>query len=245
MAGHSKFKNIQHRKGAQDKKRAKVFTRLIKELSVAARFGIDPENNSRLRTAILSCRSANMPKENIDRVLKKVEGGETENYQEIRYEGFGIGGTAFLIECVTDNKNRTASEVRSAFSKYGGNLGETGSVSFMFERVGEICFFSDKINEDEIFEKAIEFEAKNFNKITEEYVIVTHPDDFVFIKEKLENCFGSSKEANIIWEPKNLVNVNFENSMNLYKFIDVLDDIDDIQSFYFNFEFSDEFLNKL
>ena len=134
-----------------------------------------------------------MPKENIERVLKKVEGGETENYQEIRYEGFGIGGTAFLIECLTDNKNRTASEVRSAFSKYGGNLGETGSVSFMFERVGEICFFSDKINEDEIFEKAIEFEAKNFNKITEEYVIVTHPDDFVFIKEKLENCFGPSK----------------------------------------------------
>ena len=186
-----------------------------------------------------------MPKDNIDRAIDKSKFNDQSNFDEIRYEGFGIYKIAVIIEALTDNKNRTASEVRSAFSKYGWNLGETGSVSFMFERVGEICFLSDKINEDEIFEKAIEFEAKNFNKITEEYVIVTHPDDFVFIKEKLENYFGPTKEANIIWEPKNLVNVNFENLMNLYKFIDVLDDIDDIQNFYFNFEFSDEFLNKL
>ena len=140
MAGHSKFKNIQHRKGAQDKKRAKVFTRLIKELAVAARAGTDPAANPRLRTALAGCRAANMPKDNVERVLKRAEGGEGEIYEEIRYEGYGTGGTAFIVEALTDNRNRTASEVRAAFNKFGGNLGETGSVSFMFDKVGQIIF---------------------------------------------------------------------------------------------------------
>jgi YebC/PmpR family DNA-binding regulatory protein len=138
MAGHSKFKNIMHRKGAQDAKRAKKFTRLIKELAVAAKGGTDPEGNPRLRTALLACRGANMPKDNIDRVLKKAEGGDGEQYDEIRYEGYGPGGVAVIVEALTDNRNRTASEVRATFNKFGGNLGETGSVSFMFDRVGQI-----------------------------------------------------------------------------------------------------------
>ncbi len=245
MAGHSKFKNIQHRKGAQDKKRAKIFTRLIKELSVAARTGIEAESNPRLRTAILACRAANMPKDNIDRVLKKVEGGELDNYQEIRYEGFGLGGTAFLLECMTDNRNRTASEVRAAFSKFGGNLGETGSVSFMFDKVGVIYFLEDKINENEIFESAIEFGAENFEKNTNEYIITTNPDNFIFVKESLEKIFGLSKESNLIWLPKNIVEINDDQVSTLLKFIEVLDDNDDIQNFYFNFEFSSEILQKL
>ena len=143
MAGHSKFKNIQHRKGAQDKKRAKIFGRLIKELTVAARSGTDPDSNPRLRTALAAARSANMPKDNIERVLKRAEGGEGEAYDEIRYEGYGPGGTALIVESMTDNRNRTASEVRAAFNKYGGSLGETGSVSFMFDRVGQVIYPAD------------------------------------------------------------------------------------------------------
>ena len=140
MAGHSKFKNIMHRKGAQDKKRAKVFGRLIKELTVAARNSTDPDSNPRLRSALSAARAANMPKDNIERVLKRAEGGESENYDEIRYEGYGPGGTALIVDVMTDNRNRTASEVRAAFNKFGGSLGETGSVSFMFDRVGQIIY---------------------------------------------------------------------------------------------------------
>ena len=143
MAGHSKFKNIMHRKGAQDKKRAKVFGRLIKELTVAARSSTDPDSNPRLRSALAAARAANMPKDNIERVLKRAEGGEGENYDEIRYEGYGPGGTALIVDAMTDNRNRTASEVRAAFNKFGGSLGETGSVSFMFDRVGEIIYLAD------------------------------------------------------------------------------------------------------
>ena len=161
MAGHSKFKNIQHRKGAQDKKRAKIFTRLIKELAVAARSGTDPNSNPRLRGALLAARAANMPKDNIERVLKKAEGGEGEQYEEIRYEGYGVGGTAFIVEAMTDNRNRTASEVRAAFSKFGGSLGETGSVSFMFDKVGQIIFTGSVADAEAMFEAALEAGADN------------------------------------------------------------------------------------
>ena len=161
MAGHSKFKNIQHRKGAQDKKRAKVFSRLGKELAVAVRGGSDPDANPRLRTALAACRAANMPKDNIERVIKKVEGGDDVQYEEIRYEGYGPGGTALIVETMTDNRNRTASEVRAAFSKYNGSLGETGSVSFMFDKVGEILFSADVADADTMFEAALEAGAEN------------------------------------------------------------------------------------
>src|SRR6056300_963417 len=161
MAGHSKFKNVMHRKGAQDAKRAKKFTRLIKELVVAAKNGTDPEANPRLRTALLACRSANMPKDNIERVLKKAEGGDSEQYDEIRYEGYGPGGVAVIVEALTDNRNRTASEVRATFGKFGGNLGETGSVNFMFDRVGQIIYPADAAGDEAMFEGALEAGADN------------------------------------------------------------------------------------
>ena len=167
MAGHSQFKNIMHRKGAQDKKRAKIFTRLIRELTVAAKASADPDSNPRLRTAIAAARAANMPKDNIDRVLKKATGGgEETNYEEIRYEGYGPGGVAIIIDALTDNRNRTASEVRAAFSKYGGNLGETNSVGFMFDRIGLISYPKDLVSSEAAFEAAVESGAARRNSIT-------------------------------------------------------------------------------
>ena len=190
MAGHSKFKNIQHRKGAQDKKRAKIFTRLIKELAVAARGGTDPASNPRLRGALLAARAANMPKDNIERVLKKAEGGEGEQYEEIRYEGYGVGGTAFIVEAMTDNRNRTASEVRAAFSKFGGTLGETGSVSFMFDKVGQIVFAGSVADADSMFEAALEAGADNVESDADSHVITCSTEDFNAVREALQEAFG-------------------------------------------------------
>ena len=191
MAGHSKFKNIQHRKGAQDKKRAKIFTRLIKELAVAARGGTDPASNPRLRTALAGCRAANMPKDNIERVLKRAEGGEGEQYEEIRYEGYGAGGTAFIVEALTDNRNRTASEVRAAFSKFGGSLGETGSVSFMFDKVGQIIYPVEIANVDSMFEAALEAGAQDVETDNDTHLVTTNPEEFNAAREKLEEIFGT------------------------------------------------------
>ena len=178
MAGHSKFKNIMHRKGAQDKKRAKVFGRLIKELTVAARSSTDPDSNPRLRSALAAARAANMPKDNIERVLKRAEGGEGENYDEIRYEGYGPGGTALIVDAMTDNRNRTASEVRAAFNKFGGSLGETGSVSFMFDRVGQIIYPADVTDADTMFEAVLEAGAENVESDETGHEVVCAPDDF-------------------------------------------------------------------
>ena len=178
MAGHSKFANIKHRKGAQDKKRAKVFSRLGKELTVAARSGTDAASNPRLRTALAACRAANMPKDNIERVLKKAEGGEGEMYEEIRYEGYGPGGTALIVEAMTDNRNRTASEVRAAFNKYNGSLGETGSVSFMFDHIGEIIFAPEATDADTMFEAALEAGADNVESDENGHVISCAMGDF-------------------------------------------------------------------
>ena len=185
MAGHSKFKNIQHRKGAQDKKRAKIFTRLMKELAVAARGGTDPASNSRLRTALASCRAANMPKDNIERVLKRVEGGEGDQYEEIRYEGYGVGGTAFIIEALTDTRNRSASEVRAAFCKYGGSLGETGSVSFMFDKVGQIIYLAVVTDSDAMFEAALEAGAQDVESDDDTHLVNTLKTGTA--REKLED----------------------------------------------------------
>ena len=245
MAGHSKFKNIQHRKGAQDKKRAKIFTRLIKELAVAARGGTDPASNPRLRTALAGCRAANMPKDNIERVLKRAEGGEGEQYEEIRYEGYGAGGTAFIVEALTDNRNRTASEVRAAFSKFGGSLGETGSVSFMFDKVGQIIYPVEVTNADSMFEAALEAGAQDVETDDETHLVTTAPEDFNAAREKLEEIFGAPEEAQLTWVAQNTLDVNEDQARTLLKFIDTLEDNDDVQSLSFNFEISDEILTKL
>lgn len=193
MAGHSKFKNIMHRKGAQDAKRAKKFTRLIKELVVAAKSGTDPEANPRLRTALLACRSANMPKDNIERVLKKAEGGDSEQYDEIRYEGYGPGGVAVIVEALTDNRNRTASEVRATFGKFGGNLGETGSVNFMFDRVGQIIYPADAAGDEAMFEGALEAGADNVESDENGHEVTTAVEDFNAVREAMESKFGPLK----------------------------------------------------
>ena len=245
MAGHSKFKNIQHRKGAQDKKRAKIFTRLIKELAVAARTGTDPNSNPRLRGALLAARAANMPKDNIERVLKKAEGGEGEQYEEIRYEGYGVGGTAFIVEAMTDNRNRTASEVRAAFSKFGGSLGETGSVSFMFDKVGQIIFTGSVADAEAMFEAALEAGADNVESDEESHVITCAPEDFNAVREALQETFGDPEEAELTWIAQNTLSVDEDQATTLLKFIDALEDNDDVQSLSFNFEISDEIMAKI
>ena len=245
MAGHSKFKNIQHRKGAQDKKRAKVFTRLIKELAVAARGGTDPASNPRLRSALAGCRAANMPKDNIDRVLKRAEGGEGEMYEEIRYEGYGTGGTAFIVEAFTDNRNRTASEVRAAFNKFGGALGETGSVSFMFDKVGQIIFDASIADADTVFEASLDAGAENIESDKDGHVITTAPEDFNAVRETLDSALGAPQEAQLTWIAQNTVDVDEGQAQTLLKFMDTLDDNDDVQNIAFNFEISDEIMAKL
>jgi len=245
MAGHSKFKNIQHRKGAQDKKRAKIFTRLIKELAVAARDGTDPASNPRLRTALAAARAANMPKDNIERVLKKAEGGEGELYEEIRYEGYGVGGTAFIVEAMTDNRNRTASEVRAAFSKFGGTLGETGSVSFMFDKVGQIVFAGCVADADSMFEAALEAGADNVESDADSHVITCSTEDFNAVREALQEAFGDPEEAELTWIAQNELSVDEDQARTLLKFIDAIEDNDDVQSLSFNFEISDEIMAKI
>jgi YebC/PmpR family DNA-binding regulatory protein len=245
MAGHSKFKNIQHRKGAQDKKRAKVFGRLIKELTVAARGGTDAGSNPRLRTALAAARAANMPKDNIERVLKKAEGGEGEIYDEIRYEGYGPGGTALIVETMTDNRNRTASEVRAAFSKFGGSLGETGSVSFMFDRVGQIIFPADAADADSMFEAALEAGADNVESDDDSHEITCATEDYNSVVEALEASFGAPAESGLVWKPQNSIEVSEDQASTLLKLLDTLDDNDDVQNVSSNFDISDEIMAKL
>ena len=245
MAGHSKFKNIQHRKGAQDKKRAKIFGRLIKELTVAARCGIDPDSNPRLRTALAGARSANMPKDNIERVLKRAEGGEGEAYDEIRYEGYGPGGTALIVESLTDNRNRTASEVRAAFNKFGGSLGETGSVSFMFDRVGQVFYPADATDADTMFEAALDAGADNVESDDNGHEITCAAEDYNSVSEVLFAAFGVPEEAGLVWKPQNTIEVNEAQASTLIKLLEVLEDNDDVQSIASNFDIPDEIMAKL
>ena len=245
MAGHSKFKNIMHRKGAQDKKRAKVFTRLIKELAVAARGGVDPDSNPRLRTALSAARAANMPKDNIERVLKKAQGSDAETYDEIRYEGYGPGGVALIVEALTDNRNRTASEVRATFNKYGGNLGETGSVNFMFDRVGQIIYPQDAADPDSMFEEALEAGADNVESDDGGHEVTTAPEDLNSVREALEGRFGAPEEAGLTWKPQNTTPVNEDQASTLLKLLDALDDLDDVQSVASNFDIADDVMARL
>ena len=245
MAGHFKFKNIQHRKGAQDKKRAKIFTRLIKELSVAARSSTDPTSNPRLRSALAAARAANMPKDNIERVLKRAEGGEGDAYEEIRYEGYGPSGAAFIVEAMTDNRNRTASEVRSSFSKFGGSLAETGAVSFMFDKVGQIIYPIEIADAEAMFDVALEAGANNVESEDDTHIITTSSENFNAVRENIEQQFLVPEEAGLIWQPQNSISVEEANALTLLKLFDALDEIEDVQNVFANFEISDEIMTKL
>ena len=246
MAGHSKFKNIQFRKGAQDKKRAKLFSRLAKEITVAAKMGMpDPDANPRLRTAIQAARAQNMPKDNIERAIKKSEDAGGENYEEVRYEGFGAGGVGVIVESLTDNRNRTASEVRATFSKHGGNLGETGSVSFMFDRVGAIEFDAEAASADDMFEAAIEGGADDCESTEDGHELICGAESLHDVARALEDRFGEPRAARIIWKPRNTVELDDEKGETLLRMLDVLDDNDDVQNVYANFEVSDAVFERL
>jgi len=247
MAGHSQFKNIMYRKGAQDKKRAKLFGRLIREVTVAARSGLpDPDANPRLRAAISAARAANMPKDNVERAIKRVAGGEDDtNFEEIRYEGYGPGGAAIIVETLTDNRNRTASEVRAAFGKHGGSLGETNSVSFMFDRVGMIVFDPEAAGADEMFDAAAEAGAENVESTAEGHEIVCTPDDFSTVRDALAERFGDPREARLTWKPQSAVTIDEDAAGSLLKLLDTLDDNDDVQQVSANFEIADDVLERL
>ena len=246
MAGHSKFKNIMHRKGAQDARRAKKFARLTKELQVAVRGGTDPSSNPRLRSALSACRAVNMPKDNIERVIKKAEDGENSNLEEIRYEGYAPGGVALIVDALTDNRNRTAAEVRSSFTKYGGNLGETGSVSFMFNNVGQIVYKKNIMSEDEIFDIAIEVGADDVKADENNYEIITTLNEFNNVREKLESILGVPDQAELIWYPENNIQIDDERkATSILKLLDTLDNCEDVQGVYGNFEINDEIIKKI
>ncbi len=245
MAGHSKFKNIMHRKGAQDKKRSKIFSKLSKEITVAAKMGTpDPDMNPRLRTAVAAARAQNMPKDNIDRAIKKSQ-QDGENYDEMRYEGFGPGGVGVIVESLTDNRNRTAGEVRATFSKNGGNLGETGSVSFMFDRVGSIEFAGDVASGDDMFEAAIEAGADDCESSEEGHVLYCDAESLHEVSKTLEDKFGEPQGAKIIWKPQNSIELDDEKGEKLLKLLDALEDNDDVQNVYANFEVSDALIEKM
>ncbi len=246
MAGHSKFKNIMYRKGAQDAKRAKKFARLIKELQVAARSSIDPESNPRLRTALSACKSANMPKENIQRVLNKVNSGEQDNLEDIRYEGFGPGGAAIIIEALTDNRNRTASEVRSSFTKYNGNLGESGSVSYLFKNLGLITYENNEnFNLDEILDFAIENGASDVDFEEHKIEILSSIQEFNDLRDKLEKKFGLPEQSEISWIPENYINLDEEKSLSMLKFLEALDNCEDVQNVFGNFNLNPKVIEKI
>ncbi len=247
MAGHSQFKNIMYRKGAQDQKRAKLFAKLIREVVVAARSGLpEPDKNPRLRAAISAARAANMPKDNIDRAIKRVAGGDDEaNYEEMRYEGYGPGGAAIIVEALTDNRNRTASEVRAAFSKHGGSLGETNSVSFLFDRVGMVSFDAEAAADDEIFDAAVEAGAENVESSAAGHEVICAPDDFSAVRDALAERFGDPREAGLTWRPQTTVTVDESVAGDLLKLLDTLDDNDDVQQVAANFEIADDVLERL
>jgi YebC/PmpR family DNA-binding regulatory protein len=247
MAGHSQFKNIMHRKGAQDKKRAKIFAKLAKEIIVAAKSGMpEADKNPALRLAIQNARAANMPKDNIERAIARaVGGGAEENYEEIRYEGYGPGGVAVIVEALTDNRNRTASEVRAIFSKNGGSLGETGSVAFNFERVGQLLYKPEVANADALFEAAVEAGATNVESSEDGHEVICAPDDFAEVRDALAGTLGDPEEAGLVWKPTNTIPVEEEQGQTLMKLLDALDDCDDVQRVAANYDIADEVLERL
>ncbi|MGI6244876.1 MAG: YebC/PmpR family DNA-binding transcriptional regulator [Pseudochelatococcus sp.] len=246
MAGHSQFKNIMHRKGKQDAVRSKLFAKLAREITVAAKLGLpDPGMNPRLRAAILAARAENMPKDNIERAIKKAAGNDGENYEEIRYEGYGPGGTALIVEAMTDNRNRTASDVRSSFTKAGGNLAETGAVSFMFDRVGFIEFPASVGDADTVLEAAIDAGADDVASNEETHEIYCEQSSLAAVSKALEAKFGEPRASKLIWKAQNDVAVDDEAGEKVLRLIEVLEDGDDVQNVYTNAQFSDTLLAKL
>ncbi|CAL7959960.1 putative transcriptional regulator YebC [Alphaproteobacteria bacterium] len=247
MAGHSKFKNIMHRKGAQDQRRAKIFTKIIREVMVAVRSGLpDPKLNTRLRVAILNAKEVNMPKDKIENAIKKATSTDTkESYEEVRYEGYGPHGTAFIVEGLTDCRNRTAGEVRSAFAKHGGALGETGSVSYMFNKIGLIFYPSRIATTDQMLNTALEAGADDCQSVFDGYEIICKVDDFHAIKEHLEKKYEEAQSARITWQPTIMVTLDLEAARKILKLIDILEDNDDVQSVVGNFIIPEEVLKKM
>ncbi len=247
MAGHSKFKNIMHRKGAQDKKRAKLFSRLIREISVAAKLGgPEPDSNPRLRTAVNNALSSNMSKENIERAIKKNNSSDENNIEEIVYEGFGPSGVAILVESLTDNRNRSASEVRAAFSKFNGNLGISGCVKHFFEKRGVISYSKEIESFDSFFEFCLSIDVNDLNELESSYEIITSVQTYHQILEKLEKKFSFPNFSNLEWSPISFVEVGNENdAKNLFKLLEKLEDIDDVQNVSSNFNVNDSLMEKI
>jgi YebC/PmpR family DNA-binding regulatory protein len=246
MAGHSQFKNIMHRKGRQDAVKSKLFGKLAREITVSAKIGQpDPDMNPRLRAAIIAARAENMPKDNIERAIKKALGGDAETYEEIRYEGYGPGGVAVIVEVLTDNRNRTAGEVRAAFTKSGGNLAETGAVSFMFDHVGVIEYDAKAASADAMFEAALEAGADDVVSSESGHEIYAAQDRYGAVAKALEAKFGEPPKASLVWRPQNTVAVGDEQGEKLLKLIENLNEHDDVQNVYANFEVSDALVQKM
>ena len=247
MAGHSQFKNIMHRKGVQDVKKAKIFNKLGREITVAAKMGLpDPAMNPRLRAAVIAARQKNMPKDRIEKAIKSGAGNDTADYESIRYEGYGPGGVALIVEALTDNRNRTAPEIRTAFAKAGGALGETNSVSFQFGRVGQMTYPAETASADAVLEAAIEAGAEDAESDEEEHRILCAQDDLATVRDALEAKFGPASAAKLVWKPQTLVPVGEEEvAQSLFKLVEALEDSDDVQTVYANFDIPDELMAKL
>jgi YebC/PmpR family DNA-binding regulatory protein len=246
MAGHSQFKNIMHRKGRQDAVKSKLFGKLAREITVSAKLGVsDPDMNARLRAAILAARAENMPKDNIERAIKKAAGSDGENYEEIRYEGYGPGGVAVIVEVLTDNRNRTAGEVRATFTKSGGNLAETGAVAFMFDHVGIIEYDAKAASGDAMFEAALEAGADDVVSSESGHEVYASPDKFGSVAKALEQKFGEPRKSALVWRPQNTVAIDDEQGEKVLKLIESLNESDDVQNVYANFEVSDALVEKM
>ncbi len=246
MAGHSQFKNIMHRKGRQDAIKSRLFSKLSREITVAAKLGLpDPNMNARLRMAIIAARAENMPRDVIDRAIKKASGADAESYDEIRYEGYGPGGTAIIIEAMTDNRNRTASDIRSYFTKAGGNLAETGAVSFMFDKVGQVEFDAGVASEDAMLEAAIEAGADDVVSDEGGHVVTCAQTALNEVSSALEAKFGSPRKSGFVWKPQNTVGVDDEAGEKIIKLLGLLDEHDDVQNVFSNFEISDALMKRM
>jgi YebC/PmpR family DNA-binding regulatory protein len=247
MAGHSQFKNIMHRKGAQDARRGRLFARLIREITVAAGQGLpEPASNPRLRAAVAAAREANMPKDTVDRAIKKAAGSAgSENYAEVRYEGYGPAGVAVMVEALTDNRNRTASDIRSAFAKHGGALGETNSVSFLFNRIGVVSYPASVGSADDVLEAAIEAGADNVESDETGHEITCTPDDYFAARDALEARFGPPESAKVEWRATTPVTLDEERAATVLKLLDALEDSDDVQNVYANFDIPDDVMARL
>ena len=246
MAGHSQFKNIMHKKGKQDALRAKAFSKLGREITVAAKMGLpDPAMNARLRAACIAARAENMPKDNIERAIKKAAGGEGDNYDEVRYEGYAPGGIAIIVEALTDNRNRTAGEVRSYFSKAGGVMAESGAVAFMFDHVGLIEYPAKAASEDAMMEAALECGADDVASTADGHEIITAMESLGEVAKALEAKFGEPSKAKLVWRPQNSMAVDDEAGEKIIRLIDALEDNDDVQNVYANFDLSDALVAKL